>query len=200
MGDPPAQTLLTARAMSDDDRSTEPPERVPRPAHPSPPSHPPSPSHLRAELSESRRRAADAAGPAPPTPAPLVAPGRWAGTVFTTAFVVAVVLCWPALEAKQSLPDALYGLPIALVVATALLDALISRRPFRRALWLATAVLPAAVLARVVVDGLRDGPSHAMWLIEIATAFGVGLPAALAGAALGGLALRLLDRGRTRAG
>jgi hypothetical protein len=166
---------------------------------------------------ESRRRA-----PHPPSPRarrePASPPGQGAdprraqqaggaqsdvqrtALLFGVAFVVAALLYWPTFEARTNLPDALYGAPLAVAALTALVDAYLSRRPFARSLWIGAAVLPAAVFARVVYDGLRDPTSHNLWPFEIAIAIGVGLPAALAGAALGWLALRVTGRGGADAG
>lgn len=116
--------------------------------------------------------------------------------VFAVAFMLAATFYWPAFEAKINLPDALYGTPVAMAGAAALVDALLGRKPFVRALWVGAAVLPATVFARVVDDGLRDPTAHNLWPFEVAIAIGVGLPAALAGAAAGALVLRVTGRHR----
>jgi hypothetical protein len=116
--------------------------------------------------------------------------------VFAIAFVLAATFYWPAFEAKVNLPEALYGAPVALAGVAAFIDALLGRRPFARALWIGAAVLPATVFARVVYDGLRDPTAHNLWPFEVAIAIGVGLPAALAGAAAGVLVLRATGRHR----
>jgi len=116
--------------------------------------------------------------------------------VFAVAFMLAATFYWPAFEAKVNLPEALYGAPVAMAGVAAFVDALLGRRPFARALWVGAAVLPAAVVARVVYDGLRDPTAHNLWPFEVAIAIGVGLPAALAGAAAGALLLRATGRHR----
>lgn len=169
-----------------DDRADESRRRAP---------HPPSP--------RARREPAPRPGAAPRTARPAgraLSDAQRTALLFGVAFVVAALLYWPAFEAKRNLPDALYGAPLAVAAATALIDALLSRRPFVRSLWVGTAVLPAAVFARVVHDGLRDPTSHNLWPFEIAIAIGVGLPAALAGSVLGWLVLRVTGRGRGDAG
>ncbi|MDZ7653555.1 MAG: hypothetical protein U5L03_13910 [Burkholderiaceae bacterium] len=153
--------------------------------------------------SSGRRRpplAPHRAGRASPPAVARLTDAQRTALLFGVAFVAAALLYWPAFEAKTNLPDALYGAPLAVAAATALVDAAFSRRPFTRSLWVGAAVLPAAVFARVVYDGLRDPTSHNLWPFEIAIAIGVGLPAALAGAALGWLVLRVTGRGGADAG
>lgn len=123
--------------------------------------------------------------------------GRRTALVFGVAFVIAAVLYWPAMETKQNLPDSLYGLPVVLTALTAVVDSWLSRRPFARALWVAACVLPAAVFARALHDVLLVDPtSHNLWPFEIVIAFGVSLPAALAGSVAGWLLLRATGRHR----
>jgi hypothetical protein len=159
--------------------------------------HPPSP-RVRREPSSAPGPGAEPRAPRPAGGAPSDA--LLTAFLFGVAFVVAALLYWPAFEAKTNLPDALYGAPLAVAALTALADAVLSRRPFARALWIGAAVLPAAVFARVAYDGLRDPTSHNLWPFEIAIAIGVGLPAALAGAVLGWLVLRVTGRGGADAG
>lgn len=172
-----------------DDRADESRRRAP---------HPPSPRARREPSSPPPGPGADPRRERPTGGAPSDA--LRTALLFGVAFVVAALLYWPAFEAKTNLPDALYGAPLAVAALTALADAVLSRRPFARALWIGAAVLPAAVFARVVYDGLRDPTSHNLWPFEIAIAVGVGLLAALAGAALGWLVLRVTGRGGADAG
>jgi hypothetical protein len=169
-----------------DDRAVESRRRAP---------HPPSPRQ--------RREPPPSPGADPRLPQPVrgaLSDAQRTAMLFGIAFVAAALLYWPAFEARTNLPDALYGAPLAVAAATALVDALFSRRPFARSLWVGAAVLPAAVFARVVYDGLRDPTSHNLWPFEIAIAIGVGLPAALAGAVLGWLVLRATGRRSPDAG
>ena len=149
--------------------------------------HPPSP------------RRARVAAPAPVANPPSATTGFWTdgrrtALLFVLAFVPATLLYWPAFEAKRNLPDALYGAALALPALLALADAWFSRRPFARSLWIGACVLPAAVFARVVYDGLRDPTSHNLWPFELAIAFGVALPSAVAGALAAWLLTRLAGR------
>lgn len=182
--------------MPVDDR---PPAGTPSPsARPAPHPRPMRPPVLRAGAPRADAPASSA-DPSPPRRRGLT-DGRRTALVFGVAFVIAAVLYWPAMERKQNLPDALYGLPVALTVLAAVVDSWLSRRPFTRALWVAAGVLPAAVFARALHDVLLVDPtSHNLWPFEIAIAFGVSLPAALAGSAAGWLLLRATGRHRASA-
>lgn len=157
------------------------------PAADRPTPHPPSPRRPRAAVTPP-------AQDAPLSSAPFWTDGRRTALLFALVFVPAALLYWPAFEAKRNLPDALYGPALALPALLAMADAWFGRRPFARAVWLGAAVLPAAVFARVVYDGLRDPTSHNLWPFELAIAFGVALPPAVAGALAGWLLLRLAGR------
>jgi hypothetical protein len=54
--------------------------------------------------------------------------------------------------------------------------------------------VPAVVMARVVVDGLRDSTSHNLWPLEVVIATFVGGAAALIGVLLGSAVLWLWRR------
>jgi hypothetical protein len=153
------------------------------------------------EPSRPARRAAHPPSPRRPPrpPAAPPAPRNWnnampTAALFAVGFVISAFLYWPALDMKKNLPDALYGMPIALAALTTLADSWFSRRPFGQSLWVGAALLPAVVFARVMFDVMQDPTSHNLWPFEIAIAIGVGLPAALVGAALGWLLLRASGR------
>ncbi|HEX5830649.1 MAG TPA: hypothetical protein VFY16_06695, partial [Gemmatimonadaceae bacterium] len=67
-----------------------------------------------------------------------------------------------------------------------------------RTLLAAGGAVPTAVLARVVMDGVRDPTAHNLWPLEIVIAGLVGLGCALAGALVGS-ALAATRTGRTSA-
>lgn len=58
------------------------------------------------------------------------------------------------------------------------------------------AAVPAAVMARVVVEGILDSTSHNLWPLEIIIAAVVGGAAGLAGTLLGSVLLWLSRKGR----
>ena len=151
------------------------------------------------DLPPTVRRAAHPPSPRRPprTPATLSPRDPTQGlraAVFVVAFVICAYLYWPAMDRKINLPDALYGVPIVLAALLALADSWWSRRPFGQSLWVAGALLPAVVFARVMFDVAQNPTSHNLWPFEIAIALGVGLPAASVGAAVGWLLLRATGR------
>lgn len=141
--------------------------------------HPPSP----------RRQLPAQAAPKPRDPTQGLR-----AAVFAVAFIICAFFYWPAFELKKNLPDALYGLPVVLAGVVALADSWWSRRPFGQSLWIGGMLLPAVVFARVMFDVMQNPKSHNLWPFEIAIALGVGLPAALVGAALGWVLLRAAGR------
>jgi ABC-type thiamin/hydroxymethylpyrimidine transport system permease subunit len=52
--------------------------------------------------------------------------------------------------------------------------------------------VPAAAMARIVVEVFHDKTSHNLWPFEIVMATGIGIPVALVGAALGRLLAKAL--------
>lgn len=65
---------------------------------------------------------------------------------------------------------------------------------FWRVTALVGASVPSAVLARVLVEGLKDPTSHNLWPLEVIIASLVGLICATAGAVTGSLTVGLLRR------
>jgi hypothetical protein len=92
---------------------------------------------------------------------------------------------WVIPYGKLNLPDALIGPGLVVIALAALL--LRSRRiaSFWGATWILGLAAPIAVMARVVVDGMRDQTSHNLWPLEIIIALIVGGGCALLGAILG---------------
>jgi hypothetical protein len=88
--------------------------------------------------------------------------------------------------------DALIGFGLLVVV----LAALVLRAWAALAFWKTTLVVgasvPAAVLARVFVEGMADPTSHNLWPFELAIALGIGFAAALAGTIAGSLLARFI--------
>lgn len=117
---------------------------------------------------------------------------------FALVQALAIGLYWRAFDATPSLPTALYGAPLALPLVMAAAVAGIGRRSAAAAFCCGAAVLPLAAFARVQHDVALDPGTHNLWPFEIAIAFGVGLPAALAGALGVWLWRRLAARGGPR--
>lgn len=127
--------------------------------------------------------------------APAFGLARWCAVAAVCAVAVALGY-FPALDAGLQLPDALYGPGLAVVCGAALFArwrALLGTFAACSAAW---AGVPAAVLAKVTVDVLRDSASHNLWPFEVAIAVAVGaIPAAL-GAGVGWALARLFSAPR----
>ena len=116
--------------------------------------------------------------------APSFRPARWCAVATVCAAAVAIGY-FPALDAGLQLPDALYGPGLAVVCGAALFArwrALLGTFAACTAAW---AGVPAAVLAKVMVDVLRDPTSHTLWPFELAIALAVGAVPAAVGAVVG---------------
>jgi hypothetical protein len=110
---------------------------------------------------------------------------RW--SAFAIAMLAIGLPYWSIPYGRVTLPDALPVLGL-LVVAVA---AGVVRGCRAASVWRATLIVggavPAAVFARVLVEGLLDPTSHNLWPFELLIAAAYGLPAALGGAVLGRL-------------
>jgi hypothetical protein len=120
---------------------------------------------------------------------------HWWEAGFAASFLTVGVPYWLIPYNKVNLPDAVLGVELLVVVAAAAWARIHSGRRFFRVVAVMGASVPAAVMARVVVDGLRDSTSHNLWPFELAIAIFVGGAAALAGAVLGSALSRLLRKG-----
>jgi hypothetical protein len=123
----------------------------------------------------------------------IVTSRRTTPVAFAAAFLIAGVPYWLVPYRQVNLPDALVG-PGLLAVGTAALLLCALRQASPRTVACAMAsVLPAVVMARVLVDGLRDPTSHNLWPFEVAIALVLGLASVLPGVGAG-LVLRRLRR------
>jgi len=113
----------------------------------------------------------------------------WLAIGFCIAFVAIGFVYWQLPYAQLSLPNSLYGPGLAAVGLIALMLRAFGVGRFLTVWLLVAASVPAAVMARVLVDTLRDATSHNLWPLELVIAGAVGLGAALVGALLGSLLL-----------
>jgi hypothetical protein len=104
--------------------------------------------------------------------------------VWIASFLAVGVPYWPIPYRSVNLPDSLMT-PALLVVVMAVLAVGVSRRAgvWRQALLIGGAV-PAAVLARVTWDVMKDPTSHNLWPFEAVIAAVLGFSCALAGGLL----------------
>jgi hypothetical protein len=98
---------------------------------------------------------------------------------------------------RLNLPDAVLGAGLLVLVAAAALVRVYSVRHFFRVVVVMGSSVPAVVIVRVIVNGLRDSTSHNLWPLEVVIAAFVGGAAAFVGALLGSLVLRLSRGGRS---
>jgi len=75
------------------------------------------------------------------------------------------------------------------LIARVLIDA-----RFLRVVLVLAAAVPAAVMARVVVDTTRDPTSHNLWPFELVIAFLVGLAGTVPGTLIGSVFRRMLGK------
>jgi hypothetical protein len=112
---------------------------------------------------------------------------------FLLGVLVAGIPFWRIPYSGLNVPDAFYGIGVIVVfVAAAVLT---YRYGVRKGLLCAALVLPAVLMARVIVEGVLDPTRHNLWPLALVIALVLGFAVAGAGAACGWLASRLLRRG-----
>ena len=116
----------------------------------------------------------------------------WLWSAFLASFLAMGVPYWLTPYGKLDLPTALLhpGLMVVAFAALSLRVAGIAR--FQKAAHAAGLAVPAAVMARVVVDWLRDPTSHNLWPFEIVIALMVGYGCSVAGAVAGVAVARVM--------
>jgi hypothetical protein len=107
-------------------------------------------------------------------------------------FLAVGIPYWMIPYGTINLPNALYGLGLYLVGAVAFLLCLNRIASFGKVTCVIGASVPAAVFARVLVEGIMDPSSHNLWPLEIGIALITGLICSLAGSIPGSLLARML--------
>jgi len=113
----------------------------------------------------------------------------WLLIGFFIAFVAVGFAHWQLPYDKVSLPNSLCGPGLVAVGLIAMMLRAFGTGRFLTIWWLIAATVPAAVMARVLLETSRDPTSHNLWPLEILIALAVGLVCALLGTALGSLLL-----------
>ena len=111
---------------------------------------------------------------------------------FVASVLVVGVPYWLVPYGKVSLPDTLAVTGLLVPAGAALVLRSCRVATFWTVASVIAASVPAAVLARVTVDCLRDPMAHNLWPLEIAIVLPLGLIGALVGAVAGGLAARFI--------
>jgi ABC-type thiamin/hydroxymethylpyrimidine transport system permease subunit len=94
---------------------------------------------------------------------------------------------------NKTLPTPVIAIGLAALVAAAASLAFTGTR-FPKAFLVPGLAVPAAAMARIVVEVFHDKTSHNLWPFEIVIATGIGIPVALVGALLGRLLAKALGR------
>lgn len=111
---------------------------------------------------------------------------------FLLSFVVAGIPVWRVPYSALTVPDAFYGLSVVVVFVAAVV--LVFRHGVLQGLLCAALILPAVLMARVIVEGLLDPTRHNLWPVALIIALVLGFAVAGAGASCGWLVSRLLGR------
>ena len=115
-------------------------------------------------------------------------------TGFLASLLAVGIPYWVIPYSSVSLPDALIGFGVIVVILAALALRAWVTAPFWKTTLVIGASVPAVVLARVFVEATADPTSHNLWPLEITIAMGVGFAAALIGTVAGSLIAKLMPR------
>jgi len=121
----------------------------------------------------------------------------WWQPGFVAAFLAVGIPYWLIPYNKLNLPDAVLGAGLLVLIIAAALARVSSGRRFFVVVAVMGASVPAAVMARVIFDGLRDSSSHNLWPFELVIAVFVGGAVAFVGALIGTAVLRVSRGGRS---
>jgi hypothetical protein len=115
----------------------------------------------------------------------------WRHGAFALGFFSTGIPYWLIPYGQISLPGTLMGPGLAGIVLAAMLLRAFSVTSFWKAVRLLTWAPAAAVMARVIVEGVLDPTSHNLWPFEVVFALAVGFACSLAGAFLGTIVMWL---------
>jgi len=111
---------------------------------------------------------------------------------FLVGFLVVGVPYW-RIPYNKATSSAVMGGAVLIGVIALIARVLIEAR-FSRVVLVLAAAVPTAVMARVVVDTMRDPTSHNLWPFELVIAFMVGLAGTVPGTLLGSVFRRMLGQ------
>lgn len=104
---------------------------------------------------------------------------------FVAGFLAVGVPFWSMPYAKANLPDGVVGVGLVVVAAAAMGSRAWALRSTLAATLFAGAAVPAAVLARVIVETAQDPTRHNLWPLELVLSAVPGMAVAVVGALAG---------------
>lgn len=123
-----------------------------------------------------------------------MAPEKRTSWQLSAAFLVGMLSVgipfWLMPYNKLNVPDALYGAGLIVVFILALSLRAFGLATFSRTLHVLAASVPAAVMVRIVVEGVMDPTKHNLWPLVIIISTMVGYVAVAPGVILGQLIYR----------
>jgi hypothetical protein len=125
-------------------------------------------------------------------PGHMIRPSKlYLAVAFAASFLAIGLRYWALPYNRLSLPSALVGPGLIVVGVSALLLRTFGVASLRRITMVIGASVPCAVLARVIIDALKDPTSHNLWPLEVIIALVIGIPVALGGSTAGAVIARL---------
>jgi hypothetical protein len=115
----------------------------------------------------------------------------WLLFAFVANFLVVGLPYWLIPYNKVNLPSALMEWRLLLVGFSALLVCACKVTTFWKATCILAASVPAVVLARVIIDAVKDPTSHNLWPLELVIALLVGVLCTLPGSIAGSLVAKV---------
>jgi protein-S-isoprenylcysteine O-methyltransferase Ste14 len=117
---------------------------------------------------------------------------RAAAIAFVLTFFAVGIPFWSIPYSKLNVPDGLYGFGLVVAFAAAAALCATMKTTFRRAWLVVGLAVPAALMARVIVEGILDPTRHNLWPLALMIAAGLGLIVSCAGAVVGLVLARVL--------
>lgn len=111
---------------------------------------------------------------------------------FVLGFLFVGIPFWIIPYSRVTVPNDLLGIGMVVVFMLALLLRLSGSARFMATLNTMAMTMPAALMARVLVEGLMDPTRHNLWPLALAIAMAVGYATALPGTLVGHLAARVM--------
>jgi hypothetical protein len=115
----------------------------------------------------------------------------WLPLSVTVSFLVVGIPYWSIPYRQLNLPNALLEPSLIVVVISALLLRIFGVAALWRVIWTMGGSVVLVVIARVVVDGVRNPTSHNLWPIEVVIALVIGFACSASGAVMGSLIAKL---------